>query len=331
MMMRRQQSQEPPVPLSYHTPDTLTPPELLTSDDMTPEPDCQNTVTHNSSAASPPMLSKQGFAIQGPLLRASSVNETLEQELRSKLCELVGQASETDVLSSHFEPIREAGDRRINSVREKESEMMRPKEMRESRKDKRIDREMNEKINEQQLERQKVREMDASDEMRQITIEREIERHREVEREGERERERQRVKEQQMERDRERQRDIEIQMKRDQERQKKMEPVVRVKSKEKQEVTSVTEEVTGRVTERFERPRSLEVSEFGGQDDVECSVEVKRISLQRSKSETRPEKQEQVKTKTTRSTVTSPESAPCGLEEQMAPSEVSKDRTDLFY
>ncbi|KAA0704871.1 Rab effector [Triplophysa tibetana] len=316
MMMRRQLSQDPPAPLGYHTPDTVTPPELLTSDDMTPEPDCRNTVTHNSSAASPPMLSKQGFAIQGPLLRASSVNETLEQELRSKLCELVGQANETDVLSSQFEPIREAGDMRMNSVREKESEMMGPKERCESKRDNRIDIEINEKMNEQQLERQ-------SEEGKEIHIERErvIERQREIERQFEREQERQRVLEQQMERDRERQREIEIQ--RDQEKiewQRKStridsEPDVRVKSKqkEKQEVSSETEEITGRVKERFEQTRSLE--------GYKCSEEVKNISLQRSNSETSPEKREQHEIKRTGSSVTSPESAPCGLEEQMAPSE----------
>ncbi|XP_065150930.1 rab effector MyRIP isoform X1 [Paramisgurnus dabryanus] len=282
MMMRRQQSQETPGPLGYHTPDTVTPPELLTSGAMTPEPDYQNTVAHNSSAASPPMLNKQGFGIQGPVVRASSVNETLEQELRSKLCDLVGQASEMDVMSSDYE-LRD-------SVREKESEIIK-RERRENKRDKRTDREINEKMNERQQERQ-------------INKEREIkrERHNQI----------QSV----LGRDRERQ--MEIQLKRDQERQAKFErqrkilhtdsePDVEVKEEEKQEVARMTEEV--RV---MERTRSLE------EDNEE---KVKRTSPQRSKHETGLERQEQLETKATRSTATSPDSAPCGLEEPMAPSE----------
>uniref|UniRef100_A0A8C2KQL0 Rab effector MyRIP/Melanophilin domain-containing protein n=1 Tax=Cyprinus carpio TaxID=7962 RepID=A0A8C2KQL0_CYPCA len=122
MMMRRQQSQENPVPLNYQAPDTVAPPDLLASDAMTPKPDYQNTVAHNSGATSPPMLSQLGaskpeFNIQGPLLRGSSVNETLEQELRSKLCELVGQVSEMDVMSSDFETIREVGNNQEDQLK----------------------------------------------------------------------------------------------------------------------------------------------------------------------------------------------------------------------
>ncbi|RXN28213.1 rab effector [Labeo rohita] len=194
MMMRRQESQENPVPLNYRTPDTVTPPDLLTSDAMTPEPDYQNTVAHNSSAASPPMVSqpgasKQEFSIQGPLLRGSSVNESLEQELRSKLCELVGQASERDVLSSDFEPV---SDKQEDPVMEKESRVM----------------EQNKCLKEDYDETEKP-------------------------------------------------------------------------SEEK----------------------------------------VKILSPQRSQSETGSEKQEQLETKTTRSSTTSPDNAPCGLEEPMSPSE----------
>lgn len=199
MMMRRQQSQESPVPLNYQTPDTVTPPDLLTSDAMTPEPDYQNTVAHNSGATSPPMLSQLGaskpeFNIQGPLLRGSSVNETLEQELRSKLCELVGQVSEMDVMSSDFETIREVGNNQEDQVKDKEHEKMRPKERHESKRDK---REGKRKKTGNQCERQTVREMETSDTVRQINIAREIkrdrERQKETERQVERERERQRA------------------------------------------------------------------------------------------------------------------------------------------
>uniref|UniRef100_A0A671KDA6 RabBD domain-containing protein n=1 Tax=Sinocyclocheilus anshuiensis TaxID=1608454 RepID=A0A671KDA6_9TELE len=244
MMMRRQQSQESPVPLNYQTPDTVTPPDLLTSDAMTPEPDFQNTVAHNSSAASPPMLSQPGaskpeLSIQGPLLRGSSVNETLEQELRSKLCELVGQVNERDVMLSDLESIREVGDKQEDRVREKESEKLRPKERRESKRDK---REGKSKDIRNPSERQTVREMDTSDAVRQINIAREMkrdrERQKEIERQVERERERQRELEKQIERDRERQREIEIQVERKQERQREME----IQLKQEQERQSEIEQ-----------------------------------------------------------------------------------------
>lgn len=229
MMIRRQQSQENPVPLNYQTPDTVTPPDLLTSDAMTPEPDYQNTVAHNSSAASLLTWSqsgatKPGFKLQGPLLRGSSVKETLEQELRSKRGELVGQVSERDVMSSNFEPIREVGDKQKDRLWENESEKLRPKERRESKRDKKEGKPREtEKLN----ERQTVREMDTSDVVRQINIERELkrerERQKEIERQVERERERQRELEKQIERDRERQREIEVQVVRKEERQREME------------------------------------------------------------------------------------------------------------
>ncbi|XP_067290537.1 rab effector MyRIP isoform X2 [Pseudorasbora parva] len=353
MMIRRQQSQENPVPLNYQTPDTVTPPDFLTSDAMTPEPDYQNTVAHNSSAASPLMrslsgASKQGFNHQGPLLRGSSVNESLEQELRSKLGEMVDQVSERDVMSSNFEPIREMGDKQEDRVREKESDKPRPKERRESKRDKKEGklREI-EKLNERQI----VREMDTSDAVRQVNAERELkkerERQKEIERQVERERERQRELEKQIELDRERQREIEVQVVRKQERQremekqlkqeherqseiereietkrksirmekKKLEPKVSVKSKEedKQEVPCETVGASGRVKKQN---NSLD------EDNDETEMEkVKRISPQRSKSETGLEKQEQLETKTTRSSTTSPDSVPCGLEEPLSPSE----------
>ncbi|XP_058621723.1 rab effector MyRIP isoform X2 [Onychostoma macrolepis] len=349
MMMRRQQSQESPFPLNYQTSDTVTPPDLLTSDAMTPEPDYQNTVAHNSSAASPPMQSQPGaskpeFSVQGPLLRGSSVNESLEQELRSKLCELVGQVSERDVISSDFEPISEVGDKQEDHVREKESEKLRPKERRESKRDK---REGKSKDIGNPSERQTVREMDTSDAVRQINIAREMkrdrERQKEIERQVERERERQRELEKQIERDRERQREIEIQVEMKQERQRemeiqlkqeqerqseiereiekkrksirmekeKLEPIVSMESKEEEK-----QESSGRI---LERNKSLKED----YDETEKPYEekVKRISPQRSHSETGSEKQEQLETKTTRSSTPSPDSAPCGLEEPMSPSE----------
>ncbi len=358
MMMRRQQSQESPFPLNYQTPDTVTPPDLLTSDTMTPEPDYQSTVAHNSSAASPPIQSQPGaskpeFSVQGPLLRGSSVNETLEQELRSKLCELVGQVNERDVMSSDFEPIRDVGDKQEDQVREKESEKLRPKERRESKRDK---REGKSKDIGNPSERQTVREMDTSDAVRQINIAGEMkkdrERQKEIERQVERERERQRELEKQIEKDRERQQEIEIQVERKQERQtemeiqlkqeqerqseiereiekkrksirmekEKLEPIVSMESKEEEK-----QESSGRI---LERNKSLK--EDYDETEKPNEEKVKRISPQRSHSETGSEKQEQLETKTTRSSTTSPDSAPCGLEEPMSPTEVSTG-SGLFH
>ncbi|KAK2869902.1 hypothetical protein Q8A67_024294 [Cirrhinus molitorella] len=354
MMMRRQQSQENPVSLNYRNPDTVTPPDLLTSDVVTPEPDYQNTVAHNSSAASPPMLSHPGaskpeFSVQGLLLRGSSVNETLEQELRSKLCELVGQVSERDVMSSDFEPIREVNDKQEDRVREKESEKLRPKERRESKRDRREGK--SKEIG--NLSETQTQVMDTSNAVKQINVAREIkrdrERQKEIERQVERERERQRELEKQIERDRERQREIEMQVERKQERQRemekqlkqeqerqseiekdiekkrksirmekeKLEPIVSTKSKEEEK-----QESAGRV---MEQNKSLK--EDYDETKTPSEEKVKIISPQ-SQSETGSEKQEQLETKTTRSSTTSPDNAPCGLEEPMSPSEEGlSDRT----
>ncbi|XP_077100454.1 rab effector MyRIP isoform X2 [Siphateles boraxobius] len=349
MLIRRQQSQENPVPLNCQT---VTPPDLLTSDAMTPEPDYQNTVAHNPSAASPLTwsqsgASKPGFNLQGPLLRGSSVNETQEMELRFKLGELVGQVSEWDVMSSNFEPIREVGDRQKDRLWENESEKLRPKERRKSQRDKKEGKPREtEKLN----ERQTVREMDTSDAVKPINIEieliRERERQKEIERQVERERERQRELEKQIERDRERQREIEVQVVRKQERQRelekqlkqgqerqsevereikskrksirmekeKLEPKLSVKSKEedKQEGPCETKGASARV---IKQNNDLD------EDNETEKEKVKRMSLQRSKSETGSETQEQIETKTTRSSTTSPDSIPCGLEEPLSPSE----------
>ncbi|XP_051970298.1 rab effector MyRIP-like [Xyrauchen texanus] len=342
MMMRRQQSQETPGPLSYQTLDTVTPLELLTAGALTPESDYQSTVAHNSSAASKPMLSQPGASKQGFSIH---FNETLEQGLRSKHCELVGQVSERDVMSSDLETVREAGN---------ESEKLRPKERRESKRHKQADKEI-EKLSEQWLERQTVQEMDTSKAIRQINVEREMKRERgrqkEIERQVERERERQRELEKQIDSDREKEREIETQVERKQERQREIEkqlekererqseidrelekqrksigmgrhaqkePVVRAKSKEeeKQEVASTTEEISGRA---MEQNKNLEEDS----DETEKSIgeKVRRISPLRNKSETGLEEQENPESKITRSTSASPDSTPCSLEEPASPSE----------
>ncbi|XP_043082504.1 rab effector MyRIP isoform X1 [Puntigrus tetrazona] len=349
MMMRRQQSQESPVTLNYQTPDTVTPPDLLTSNAMTPEPDYQNTVAHNSSAASPPMLSqpmasKPQLSVQGTLLKACGVNETLEEELRSKLCELVGQVRERDVKSSDFEPIREVGEKQEDRLNEKESEKPRPKERRESKREK---KEGKLKESGNPSERQTVREMDTSDAVRQINIAREMkrdrERQKEIERQVERERERQRELEKQIERDRERQREIEIQVERKQERQREMEIQLKQEQERQSEIERDIEKKRKSIRMEKEKLEPIVSTECKEEEKQESSgrilvqnksleedydetekpnkEKVKRKTPQRSHSETGPEKQEQLETKTTRSSTTSPDSAPCGLEEPMSPTE----------
>ncbi|XP_026056949.1 rab effector MyRIP isoform X1 [Carassius auratus] len=343
MMMHRQQSQESPVPLNYQTPDTVTPPDLLTTDTMTPEPDYQNTVAHNSSAPSPPMLSQAlpELSIQGPLLRGSSVNETLEQKLRSKLCELVGQVNERDVMLCDFEQIGEVGDKQEDQVKDKESEKLRPKERRESKRDK---REGKSKDTGNASERQTVREMDTSDAVRQIKIEREFkrdrERQKEIERQVEKERESQRELEKQIVRDRERQREIEIQVDRKQERKREMEIHLKLEQERQSEIEREKKSKSIHMEkEKLESIVSMESKEEEKQESSgrilerktvlkeNCETEepkeekVKRTSPQRSHSETGSEKQEQLQTKTKRSSTTSPDNAPCSLEEPMSPSE----------
>ncbi|XP_056306092.1 rab effector MyRIP [Danio aesculapii] len=315
MMIRRQQSQEYTVPLNYQTPHSVTPPDLLTFTSMSPEPEYQNTVAHNSSAASLPLVSQlgsnnPGFAPQGPLLRTSPVNETLEQELEYKLGELIGQVSERDVKSLDFEPISEVGNKQEDRVREKDSGKLRPKERRGSKRESKL-REM-----EKQSERQTVKQMDTSDAVRQINIERQInkerERQRDIERQVERERERQRELEKQIEKDRERRREIEMQKEKEKHTNGKRE-ISGVKSREhEQELVRETEEASGRA---LKRNKSLE------EDKYETEKEkVNRISAQRSKSETAAERKK-LDIKTTRPLTVSPKRTPCGVEETKSPSE----------
>ncbi|NP_001340854.1 rab effector MyRIP [Danio rerio] len=345
MMMRRQQSQENTVPLNHQTPDSVTSPDILTFNNMSPEPEYQNTLAHNSSAASLPLLSQlgsnnPGFAPQDPLLRAFPVNETLEEELKYKLSELIGQVSERDVKSSDFEPISEVGNKQEDRVSEKDSGKLRPKERRESKRESKL-REM-----EKQSERQTVKLMDTSDAVRQINIERQMkkerERQRDIERQVERERERQRELEKQIEKDRERRREIEMQVEKKQERQKEMEKqlkqeqerqseierdlekkrksirmekekLVSVKSREReQELVRETGEASGRA---LKRNKSLEEYKYETEKE-----KVNKISAQRSKSETSAERKK-LDIKTARSLTASPESTPCGLEEPKSPSE----------
>uniref|UniRef100_A0A4W5NKP3 Myosin VIIA and Rab interacting protein b n=1 Tax=Hucho hucho TaxID=62062 RepID=A0A4W5NKP3_9TELE len=90
-----------------------------TSTVMTPEPKNQDTVAPNSAAPSSP-----NCMAPGPLSPSSSgpgSGDTLEQELYSKLGQLVGRASSKEVVSSsEDEPVKSPGRRDRESDRQKE-------------------------------------------------------------------------------------------------------------------------------------------------------------------------------------------------------------------
>ncbi|XP_030625521.1 rab effector MyRIP [Chanos chanos] len=279
MMMRRQQSEETVRPLNCQTPDTVTPPDLLTSGAMTPEPECQDTVAPNSIAHSPPALVQSGAAFQvsnpqSPVLKGTGAADALEQQLRSKLCELVGQVSEKDVTSSKSELVRRVSEKWENREREKEREKQRQRSKRErererersneGRRERSSEREQErskretEGPNDRRLERQISRERDTTKEFVRQRQERDRERQRELERQVERERERQRELEQQAEREREKQREMERRIERDWERQKEIERQVeqeREKQKELERQMKRERERQSEIERELERER----------------------------------------------------------------------------
>ncbi|XP_049319447.1 rab effector MyRIP isoform X2 [Astyanax mexicanus] len=323
MMMRRQQSQEAPPPLpplQYQTPDTVTPPEVFTPGAMTPEPEYQDTVAPNSMAASPPTHNqaaptKPGPTSQGLRFRASPGNDTMEQELRSKLSELVGQISREDMTSSEDEPIRKVSSRE----REKESERLRQREREKRMRDgetERSRREM-EKESEKRVERQISRERDIIDVVRPRHIEREQERERERQREVERERllnvEKQREVEWQVEIEKERRREMERQK-----REQMNGPSLKMDLQEIRKVSAVTENGNDGV---IEKGKSIKEGSSATKDNP-GEERVKRKLMQRSKSERGSERRsELVELKKTKSMTETTVSSPCGPEEQTSPPE----------
>ncbi|XP_072547191.1 rab effector MyRIP isoform X2 [Salminus brasiliensis] len=340
MMMRRQQSQEAPSPLPplhYQTPDTVTPPEVLTPGAMTPEYEYQDTVAPNSMAASPPThyqagVNKPGPTSQGLKFRASPGNDTMEQELRSKLSELVGQISREDMTSSEDEPIRKVSSRE----REKESERLRQREREKRMKDgeaEKSKREM-EKESEKRMERQISRERDRSDAVRPRHVERQQER----ERDRQLDVEKQHETEWQIEIEKERRREMERQ-KREQARRLEMESererkeMVRSADKELAQVNGPSMKTDMQeiheatiVTENdkdggMEKGKSIKDGS-GTAKDNPAEERVKRKLMQRSKSERGSERRaELVELKKTKSMCESPVCSPCGPEEQTPPTE----------
>lgn len=164
MMLKRQESQETPssLPLpTYQSPNTLTPPNHVTSTAMIPEFVYKNTVASNPVLPSPPMHNQ-------------SENDTLDDELRSKLSELVDQISKEESTSSDDESIRKVIDRRRDGERVKESDRVRQRERKnEAQKESNGKIELEnkkrkmERLNERWIERQISRECEESDVVRQ--------------------------------------------------------------------------------------------------------------------------------------------------------------------
>ncbi len=106
------------------------------------KPDYQNTVAHQTLVPLAHQYKPTGgqqtrVQHSGPLLRGSSVNETLEQETKIQLCELVAKSTRGMWCHSDFEPIREVGDKQEDRVREKESKNWDQRKGRESKQEKR--------------------------------------------------------------------------------------------------------------------------------------------------------------------------------------------------
>ncbi|TRY64841.1 hypothetical protein DNTS_022245 [Danionella cerebrum] len=317
MMMRRQQSQETPVPLNYQTPDTLSPHDLLTSDAM-------------SSEAEPPEMSKLEFSkpelcLQGPFLKVSAVHEALREDLKFKVCDLVGEDHEKDARSNYFEEISEAGIKREDRTRRIESEKLRFKKRHESK------TEIKSKG-----ERQTVEQMDTSNVTRQINMEREIyrerDRQKEIEKQLERERERQRELENQIKSDREKQCKIEIQVERKRERQKEIQKQLIEEQERQLEIEREIEKKRKSIRiekENIVRAKSKEDKEKLRREQVEASGRVlgDNTRLDEDGSETQKEKAEMISSEKegekTKTSMTSPTRAFCALEKSTSSSETS--------
>lgn len=304
MMMKRQDSQETPSPLpplTYQSPDAVTPHNYVTSTTMTPELVYQNRVASKTMLPNPPMQNQ-------------SENDTLDHELRSKLSELVHQISKEDLTSSDDEPIHKVIDRRCVGEWAKESDRVIHRERKnESQKESngKIEMERNkrkmERLSERWIERQIVRECEEFDVVRQ--------RHRE--------------------RDQKREGSTEIQRERknqDWERQKEEKQSQLERSWQKRQVETEIENEIEPLCERdvqdseTQQVTITEKAKDGGLDAKERVEEghylneekVNRGLLQRKKSEKDSEKR----------TEACSCSAPSNPEEQISPTEVRRENKE---
>ncbi|XP_035381805.1 rab effector MyRIP isoform X1 [Electrophorus electricus] len=347
MILRRQQSQEIHPHFNYQTPDTVTPPYLLTSGAMMPEPDYQDTAL-NSMANSPltqhqAETSKIGPSNQGLKFSASTGNDTLDQQLKSKLSELVGQISREDMTSSEDEPIRKVGKRWDDEEREKGSE--RPRQMerpsdgqKESKSEGKTEKRNTESASEAWLERDPNNAAQHVERETDRTRARQHELYRQVERDQARNVEKQREIKVQVNREMEMPRERERWVKREQARRAEEDGEVEStgggRSGAAEGALQTLAHVSGpgarpHMRERragsvasYAAPTREESEEEDSEADEPTGARARRAVMRRSKSErgpdTRPQEREM---KRTRSAVTLADSAPCRLEEQTPPTE----------
>ncbi|XP_028825348.1 rab effector MyRIP isoform X2 [Denticeps clupeoides] len=303
LMIKRQLSEESPLP--NHIPDTVTPTNVLTHCAMTPEPEFSDTVVHNSISPGWLPIGGQNLSFQGsnllsPCRKGPTVGHTMEHELKTKLCELVGQVSDKDMISSEDEPIRQTIEwLEGRERRERESERQRGSKR---EKERQIDS-LREKLCEMEQERRNKKEIEK---LRERQVERQISQ-KDVKDTGLTER---RIKRDQvrhnreMEDMRERQKDdIERQSKNETDRPGQREQTKMLIEKVRLE-DKMKKEKRGKKTERGMSKRSQ-----ASQEDRESEKCEQRSTDGKHNS------------KRTRLTGTSPDSAPAGVEDPLHPEE----------
>ncbi|XP_071388692.1 rab effector MyRIP isoform X1 [Centroberyx affinis] len=131
-LLQRSLSEEQSVPDTVTTvsmPMATAGPEVFTLDTMTPEPEDLDTVAPNSAAPSPPQprslapRPQHSPSSSGP---GSGSGDPLEQELRSKLNQLVSHANSKDSSSSEDECVKRPTDKQTDKESDRQKEKPRP-------------------------------------------------------------------------------------------------------------------------------------------------------------------------------------------------------------
>ncbi|XP_029313864.1 LOW QUALITY PROTEIN: rab effector MyRIP [Cottoperca gobio] len=101
-------------------------PDIFKSDAMTPEPEDLDTVAPNSAAPSPKPHSLAPVSQHSPV--TSGPGDSLEEELRSRLSQLVSRANSKDCSSSEEESTKRPADKQADKESDKQREKMRSKD-----------------------------------------------------------------------------------------------------------------------------------------------------------------------------------------------------------
>uniref|UniRef100_UPI0037E95CC3 rab effector MyRIP n=1 Tax=Semicossyphus pulcher TaxID=241346 RepID=UPI0037E95CC3 len=120
-LLKRGLSEEQSVPDSM--PMATAAPEAFKLDATTPEPEDFNTVVQNSAALSPPLAPGSRHSPSSP-----GTVDPLEEELRSRLSELVSRANSKDSSSSEEESAKRPGDKQIDKESDRQREKTRPRD-----------------------------------------------------------------------------------------------------------------------------------------------------------------------------------------------------------